>query len=284
MRTKTRTSNDATVVELGRKIADGVATIDEIANFVSLQMQDAADRVNKFFSPRQLIKRDNTAEPLPTDKRQLSSYRTRLGTMLEYALSTQIDKAIQDIFGVDLRLTFAVAHEYPDFYVRDAVLGPRVRIEMKAVDVESDEQAARFEVLASLIHGEKDVVIVVAWEWVEDKLPGGTPCVYPQIFSYVVVPAADLANERDQSVILRGGRVDPDKILVPSKKNPGQFVIDPHNAGKILRLVHQSRSAEPFNLSAHIQQFLQFVDSIKTRIKIRRPAKKFSKRGKARPQ
>jgi hypothetical protein len=267
-------SSDAPIVALGRKIADGSASIDEIAKFVSLHMPDAVEKVNKFFSPRQLIKRDNTNEPLPTDKRQLSSYRTRLGTMLEYALSTHIDKAIQDVFGVDLRLTFAVAHEYPDFYVRDAVLGQRVRIEMKAVDVESDEQAARFEVLATLIQGEKDVVVIVAWEWINDKLPNGTDCVYPQIFSYIVVPAADLAHERDQSVVLRGGRVEPDKLLVPSKKNPGQLVKDPHNAGKILRLVHKSRSAEPFKLSAHIQQFLQFVDTIKTHVKARKPARK----------
>jgi len=262
------------IVELSRKIADGSASIDEIAKFVSLLMPDAVEKVNKVFSPRQLIKRDNTIEPLPTDKRQLSSYRTRLGTMLEYALSTRIDEAIQEASGADLRLTFAVAHEYPDFYVRDAVLGQRVRIEMKAVDVESDEQAARFEVLATLIQGEKDVVVIVAWEWVNDTLPNGTACVYPQIFSYIVVPAADLVHERDQSVVLRGGRVEPDKLLVPSKKNPGQLVKDPHNAGKILRLVHKSRSAEPFNLSAHIQQFLQFVDTIRTHVKSKRPARK----------
>lgn len=269
-------------LRLGRSIAKGAASIDEIAEFVSLYLPAAVNQVNLLFSPRQLVKRANSVEPLPTHKRQLSSYRTRLGTMLEYALSTQIDKAIQDTFGVGLRLTFAVAHEYPDFYIRDAVLGQRVRIEMKAVDVESDEQAARFEVLSALIEGEKDVVIVVAWEWVDDRLENGAPCVYPQVFSYVVIPAADLARERDQSVVLRGGRVEADRILVRSRANRETFVDDKGNAGKILRLVHQSRKAEPFNLSGHVQKYLQFVDSIKTRVSAKRPTKR--KAGKNAPK
>lgn len=267
-------SSEKSALELGRKIAKGRAAIDEIAEFVSLYLPEAVNQVNAFFSPRQLIKRDNSVEPLPTARRQLSSYRTRLGTMLEYALSTHVDKAIQDAFGVDLRLTFAVAHEYPDFYIRDAVLGQRVRVEMKAVDVESDEQAARFEVLSALIQGEKDVVIIVAWEWIDDRLENGTACSYPQIFSYIVVPASELAGERDQSVVLRGGRVEADRLLVPSKKDRTVLVVDKGNAGKILRLVYKDRKAEPFKLSEHIQRYLQFVDTIKTRATARRPAKR----------
>jgi hypothetical protein len=275
-------SDHSRAVALGRKIANGNATIAEIAEFVSLYIPDAIGEVNTLFSPRQLIKQDNKAEPLPTHTRQLSSYRTRLGTMLEYALSTHIDKAIQNTFGNDLRLTFAVAHEYPDFYIRDAVLRQRVRIEMKAVDVDSDEQAARFEVLSSLIEGKKDVVVIVAWEWLETKLANNTPCVYPQIFSFIVVPAADLASERDQSVVLRGGRVEPDKILVRKKGQPGVLTLDKHNAGKLLRLVHQSRKSEPFDLSRHIQRYLQFVDAIKARTSSKKPEKLSSKGRKGR--
>jgi hypothetical protein len=248
---------DATA--LGKKIVAGKATIDDVAGFVSVYLPDAVNHVNTLFSPRQLIKRDRQAEPLPTDKRQLSSYRTRLGTMLEYALSTYIDGAIQKDFGSELRLTFAVAHEYPDFYVRDAVLGPGIRIEMKAVDRDSDEQAARFEVLSGLIEGEKDVVVLVGWEWRTAKLENKTSCEYPEIFAFVVVPAADLANERDNSVTLRGGRVENNGIFVPSKKKRGELTLDKGNAGKILRIVHKSRLAEPFKLSEHIQKYLQFV-------------------------
>jgi hypothetical protein len=252
-------------IRLGTKIAAGRATIDEICEFLSGLLPDAVLAVNERFSPRQLAKRERTLEPLPTAKRQLSSYRTRIGTMLEYALSTHMDRAIEGQFGHDLRLTFAVAHEYPDFFIRDALLDQCVRIEMKAVDAESDEQAARFEVLKGLIEGEKDIVLLIGWEWHSGQLPRGTLFEYPQVFSFVVVAAAELAGERDRSVELRGGRVEPDRILVPSKKRPGELTPDPHNAGKILRLVHQTRRADPFTLSEHIQRYLQFVTQIEGR-------------------
>lgn len=251
--------------QLAKKIMDGAASIDDVAEFVTKLMPDAVQKVNSMFSPRQLVKRDRATEPLPTDTRQLSSYRTRLGTMLEYALSTYIDDQIRREFASDLRLTFAIAHEYPDFLVRDAVLGPRVRIEMKAVDRDSDEQAARFEVLTELIQGEKDVVVLIGWEWHQETLENDTKGEYPMIFSFVVVPASDLAGERDKSVVLRGGSVGPTGIMVPSKKKLGTMTADKHNAGKILRIVHKSRRAEPFKLSKHIQQYLQFVADIDAR-------------------
>jgi hypothetical protein len=271
---------------LGIKIARGKAAINEITIFINSLMPEAVDQVNSLFAPRQLAKQDRTVEPLPTGKRQLSSYRTRIGTMLEYALSKHIDDLILKSFGVDLRLTFAVAHEYPDFFVRDAVLGKRVQIEMKAVDADSDEQSARFEVLSSLINAEEDLVVLVGWAWRSNTLKNGTPYEYPEIFSYIVVPAIELAQERDTSVTLRGGRVDETGIFVPSKKHPGKLTPDPHNAGKILRLVHQSRKADLFKLSAYIQAYLQFVDSVSSRARKQRlkngtgPANKAKKRGK----
>jgi len=254
-----------TVLNLGNKIAKGKATIDEITIFINLLLPQAVNQVNSLFAPRQLAKRDRVTEPLPTGKRQLSSYRTRIGTMLEYALSNQMDDLILKSFGSNLRLTFAVAHEYPDFFVRDAVLGKRVQIEMKAVDADSDEQSARFEVLSSLINAEEDLVILVGWAWRNNTLANGVSYEYPEIFSYVVVPAIELARERDTSVALRGGRVDDRGIFVPSKKQPGKLTPDPHNAGKILRLVHQSRKTDLFKLSAYIQTYLQFVDSVSSR-------------------
>lgn len=255
------------VIALGKKIAANKASIDELAAFITMLMPSVVGQVNEQFSPRQLVKLDRTMEPLPTNKRQLSEYRTRLGTILEYALSTSLDSMIESVFGADLRLTFAVAHQYPDFFIRDRVLGPSVRVEMKAVDADSDEQAARFDVLSSLIQGEKDVLVLIGWEWLSDQLDNGTQCEYPTIFAFVVVPAAELVRERDESVRLRGGRVDPDRILVPKKGSIGELTLDKGNAGKILRLIHKTRKKEPFKLSGDIQRYLQFVDTVENRKK-----------------
>ena len=59
--------------------------------------------------------------------------------MLEYALSTEMNAIIKERYGDKYLLTFATAHEYPDFYFRDDTLTSLLRIEMKAVDAESDE-------------------------------------------------------------------------------------------------------------------------------------------------
>src|SRR5438093_2644756 len=57
----------------------------------------AVIEVNDKFSPERLVKLERTRERLPTAQRELSSYRTRIGTMLEYALSTAIDRALRDV-------------------------------------------------------------------------------------------------------------------------------------------------------------------------------------------
>lgn len=280
MKDESPTSDLSLALELGNKIARGEATIDEISIFINSLLPLAVNKVNTLFAPRQLAKKDRESEPLPTDKRQLSSYRTRIGTMLEYALSKHMDDLILEMFGHDLRLTFAVAHEYPDFFVRDAVLGKRVQIEMKAVDADSDEQSARFEVLSSLINSEEDLVVMLGWAWRANTLDNGTAYEYPEVFSYVVVPAIELAQERDTSVVLRGGRVDETGIFVPSKSAPGTLTRDPHNAGKILRLVHQTRKADLFKLSANIQAYLQFVDSVSSRVKKQKPKDRATAKGR----
>ena len=41
----------------------------------------AVERLNAQFSPNRLSKQSRTVEPLPIEQRQLSSYRTRLGTI-----------------------------------------------------------------------------------------------------------------------------------------------------------------------------------------------------------
>lgn len=44
-------SGEADILKLGRKIAKGKASIDEIAEFVSLHLPAAVNQVNELFSP-----------------------------------------------------------------------------------------------------------------------------------------------------------------------------------------------------------------------------------------
>jgi len=244
--------------------------INQVAEYFNANVlpQAVAD-ANANFSPRRLVKRSRAIEPLPTDTRQLSSYRTRIGTMLEYSLSTSMDKILSERYGGELLLTFAVAHEYPDFYLRDAPLEPVLRMEMKAVDAGSDEQAARFDVLTSEINPNRDLILFIGWEWLESKTRKGIIREYPHIFTFLGIPAIEIARERDRRLIATGGRIEDGKVLVPSKKHPGTFVPDPGNYGKLWRIVHHTRR-DAEDLTEPLRRFQKFLDIVDAHAQRRR--------------
>ena len=220
----------------------------------------AIKNVNDRFSPRRLSKQSRQAEPLPTDQRQLSSYRTRLGTMLEYGLSTEIEKLLVNDFGDDLYLTFAVAHEFPDFYLRDAQRSPILKIEMKAVDADSDEQAARFDVLTEDLNEHRDFILFIGWKW-EEKTKGKVKWESPQVFSFAFVPAIEIAKIRDERLIAKGGKIENREVLVYSKRQ-GVLVRDPGNFGKLWRIVQAKQRKESEGLNTHVQELIRFLTDV----------------------
>jgi len=198
---------------------------------------------------------------LPTDTRQLSSYRTRIGTMLEYAISTVMARLLQEKYGDEFLLTFATSHEYPDFYLRDNTLVSLLRIEMKAVDADSDEQAARFGTPTAWIDNDRDLLLLVGWKWDELKDSAGTVVgEYPRIFVSTVLPAGAIAEERDARLYITGGKIDGEQVLVYSSKQ-GDYVPDPGNYGKFWRIIHESRRDSP-ELSIAAQKFMDFLKKI----------------------
>lgn len=119
--------------------------IHRISAYFNTLLTEAVAEVNANFSSKHLAKSPRQIEPLPTDTRQLSSYRTRIGIVLEYALSTTMACLLNERYNDQYLLTFATSHEYPDFYLRDNTFSALLRIEMKAVDADSDEQAAHMD-------------------------------------------------------------------------------------------------------------------------------------------
>lgn len=232
--------------------------IEEIALWFDELVRFASDKINREFSPRRLIKGSRAEEPLPIDTRQLSSFRTRIGTMLEYALSTEVDKIIREFNSDDFFFTFAVSHEYPDFYLRDNTLSSLLRIEMKAVDAESDEQAARFGVPTLDIENENDLLLFVGWKWEKVLSDNKEIGEYPFIFTSLVIPAKDIVEERDIRLKIAGGKIDGKQVLVPKRGQSDVFVPDPGNYGKLWRLIHRTRrNAE--DLSPAVKRFLEFL-------------------------
>lgn len=247
---------------------------DKIAEFFRTEIIPAAiARINSSFGPRRLSKQSREIEPLPVDQRQLSSYRTRLGTMLEYGLSTEIEIILRKMYGEDFFLTFAVAHEFPDFYLRDKKRKPLLKIEMKAVDADSDEQAARFDVLLIHLNQHRDFVLFIGWKW-EEETTNKVKWESPKIFTFAFVSAHALALVRDARLIATGGKIENGEVLVPSTKNPGTFTKDPGNYGKLWRIIQRKERSESGELSSHALDFLRFLNDVDTHAPRKRMKKK----------
>jgi hypothetical protein len=180
--------------------------------------------------------------------------------MLEYALCTQIDSIFKAEFGDGAALTFAVAHKYPDFYLRKKSLQPVLRIEMKSVDAESDEQAAKFETATNLIKEDTDFILFAAWEWKEEDA-GNKKFEHPHIFAHAFVSASEIADERDRRLRSKGGRIRSGKVYVPSTKHKGKLGPDPRNYGKLWRIVTKDRW-EAADLSTGARRFVQFLAEV----------------------
>ena len=251
------------MVTLPEILASEDRNIDEIAEYLTNLFRQAANRVNTRFSPERLVKQPRDIEPLPEDRRQLSSYRTRIGTMLEYALSTEAVHLLKERYGDQYFLTFAVAHEYPDFYFRDQALSILLRIEMKAVDADSDEQAARFSTPTAQIDSEEDLLLLIGWEWQDlirsERIIGE----YPHIFACYVIPAGEIARERDIRLEKTGGKIVGNQVYVLSSRT-GNYVPDPGNYGKLWRIIDKSRRRSEV-LSKSMKDFLQFLKAIDDR-------------------
>lgn len=249
-------------------------SIEEVAKYFNDLTAKAVINLNATFARSVLPKMTRSKEPLPTEARQFSSYRTRMGTMLEYGLNTEIVRLLSEEFNNEILSTFVSANQYPDFYIRDASsLEILYRIEMKAVDADSDEQAARFDVPTMLIERDKDLLLLIGWEWthIQNK-EGEVIGEYPHVFASLVLPASHIATERDARLEITGGQIVDGKVYVLSKK-AGVMVPDPGNYGKFWRIVHGSRrSSETHNKS--IQSFVQFLQLVSEHTPRKRMGKK----------
>ena len=238
--------------------------IHRISAYFNTLLTEAVAEVNANFSPKHLVKSPRQIEPLPTDTRQLSSYRTRIGIVLEYALSTTMAYLLNERYNDQYFLTFATSHEYPDFYLRDNTFSALLRIEMKAVDADSDEQAARFSTPTIWIDPLKDMLLLVGWEWKnivsEDKEVIGE---FPHIFASLILPAAEIARERDKRLAITGGKIEGEQVYVYSKKK-ADWVLDPGNYGKFWRIVHTTRQ-DSEELSDTIRGFMDFLKQVDQR-------------------
>ena len=99
-------------------------------------------------------------------------------------------------------------HAYNDFALLDASkawesttgAGEIFRIEAKSMNLGADETKAHFDVLASQLD-EDDQLLVIVWKWTQVE----GDVVFPQIVGQFIGPAAEIVALRDALHVARGG-------------------------------------------------------------------------------
>ena len=135
---------------------------------------------------------------------------------------------------------------------------------MKAVDADSDEQAARFDAPTLQIDGQRDMLLLVGWQWQDLVLQSGEVVgEYPHVFASLLVPAGEIAQERDIRLEITGGKIEGEDVYVYSRRK-GEFVPDPGNYGKFWRIIHPTRR-DSENLGESVRKFMRFLEEVNAR-------------------
>ena len=132
---------------------------------------------------------------LPSNQRNLTDFRTRIGVLLEYELAKAITLSLPTaVRQQGLHLTYVVANQFPDLAFRaiDGQMG--IRFEVKAIQTTAEEKSANFATLVKEIRKGKDFVVVLLWEWKQHQ---SRNMKFPRIDSFFVMDAYELARMRD---------------------------------------------------------------------------------------
>src|SRR5262249_46720143 len=122
-------------------------------------LETCVDRVNTEFALPLMSKLPS--ERLPTNERNLTDARTRIGLLLEYSLQLPLQSPLGDVGVAVHRLSYVVANRYPDLAIRTSDSEVLFRLEVKALELVSEEKSANFDALVREIHPDRDLLCVI---------------------------------------------------------------------------------------------------------------------------
>jgi hypothetical protein len=223
-------------------------------------MDKCVEQVNRDFSLPLLSKLPE--ERLPTHQRNLTDVRTRIGVLLEYSFALALQDALRKGGTADYRASFVVANQYPDLVIRDAVSQPAVRIEMKTLELVSEEKSANFDALIRDVHPQKDILCVLMWEWDEEDL-SGTTVKFPEVKRGFAFEAYPIARVRDLGWLSqrRAGQVKGIDVTGPVVGDAQSLREEEHNMGKLMRILGDGEAdALPDDLAMHraVESYREF--------------------------
>ncbi len=179
---------------------------------------------------------------VPTNQRNLTDVRTRMGVLLEYELGKAITHLLPEEARKKLSLTYVIANRFPDLAFRgfDGSIG--ARFEVKAIEAIADEKAANFDTLIKDIRKGTDFVVVMLWEWQKHHTRA---LRFPYVYNIYVMDAYQLAQMRDCKWLntppsdVGDGRQGYDLCFGVNCKE-GDYNKEEGNYGKLMRIFEQS--------------------------------------------
>jgi len=136
-------------------------------------------------------------EQIPTNERNLTDVRTRMGLLIEFELARISNGFLNELGIEDIFWSYVVANRFPDLEIRKNDGTRQLRLEVKCLQCIAEEKSANFDTLKKDIDPLTDYVIVCLWDW--SKTPSNT-CNWdsvPLIYKIYVFHAYSLTLLRD---------------------------------------------------------------------------------------
>lgn len=206
---------------------------DRDQDWIIAVCESAVCRLNAGYS-RPLMSRRISENP-PRDARHLTDTRTRVATLLEYALGYHLNEVLRETSD-GLFCSAVLWNVFPDLLIRKSDGTPVFGLEVKALHAAAEEKSANLATPLAVIN-RRDYVVVLVWSWASgDEVQAAM--LYPKVLSVDVFSAWDLARIRDLGW-MSGANSRPkgiDLIGPIIESTPGNMKAEEGNLGKLLRI------------------------------------------------
>jgi len=182
------------MLEIIKKLLSGdEPDVEKALNYLRKRLfPEAISLMNKGTLLREFPLYDD--DPIPTNQRNLTDVRTRMGVLLEYELAKAINSLLPEGLKKDLILTYVIANRFPDLAIRTLQGDIGIRFEIKAIQTIAEEKSANFDTLLKDIRKGTDFVVVILWDWERHTK---YPFKFPQIDAVYIFDAFAFAKMRD---------------------------------------------------------------------------------------
>jgi len=206
-------------------------------------IEKAVGRINEGVS-KTLTARLQSETP-PLDSRHLTDTRTRVSTLLEYALAYELNHLLIEE-GQGRTASAVLWNVFPDLIIRDSQRTPFIGLEVKALHTAAEEKSANLSTPLHVIKRGTDFVVIIIWAWRRETI-NGVNITYPHIHAAELFDAYLLAQTRDYTWLYNQGNrikgIDISTPLITPEEQPkgDRFKAEEGNMGKLMRIGLEKR-------------------------------------------